>query len=325
MWLRLSFAYMYSFFVLARGIHGMRKREEDAMNYGKGNWLLITLLARFFRVNRQFLLHLFLYQRLCEKREVQITDQSWSNIQAGRKTGLHHWCNIQPRALDRWYDWCKTVHSGKRSFQTRMSCNFGSRIHSAKGCDGSIENLRPFNVDLHNIKYDVDDAAIISNLKRYPVTEWYCRKSKSNLNYSSRKLLLARWSTAVSIAKRGTFVNSPSANWNGFVRFPYCPECGPKKSMRAHLFCWWKQRRWYSIDIIEHSIEKQGNQILICELTCITIVDSNVVNNIKDNKTVVSLESSSPLFATYPFLFTHLGVKSVEINFSSQSYQMDID
>jgi hypothetical protein len=216
---------------------------------------------------------------------------------------------IQPQALDRWYDWCKTVHSGKRSFQTRMSCNFGSRIHSAKGCDGSIENLRPFNVDLHNIKYDVDDAAIISNLKRYPVTEWYCRKSKSNLNYSSRKLLLARWSTAVSIAKRGTFVNSPSANWNGFVRFPYCPECGPKKSMRAHLFCWWKQRRWYSIDIIEHSIEKQGNQILICELTCITIVDSNVVNNIKDNKTVVSLESSSPLFATYPFLFTHLGVK----------------
>jgi hypothetical protein len=90
---------MYSFFVLARGIHGMRKREEDAMNYGKGNWLLITLLARFFRVNRQFLLHLFLYQRLCEKREVQITDQSWSNIQAGRKTGLHHWCTFSLRPL----------------------------------------------------------------------------------------------------------------------------------------------------------------------------------------------------------------------------------
>jgi hypothetical protein len=67
---------MSSFFVLARGIHGMRKREEDAMNYGKGRFIINYLACEIFPSESTVFATFDIRPKVVEKKGVQVTDQS---------------------------------------------------------------------------------------------------------------------------------------------------------------------------------------------------------------------------------------------------------
>ena len=71
---------MCSFFLLARWIHRMRKREKDAMNYGKGKLIINYIACEIFPSEWTVFVAFDLRPKVLEKKGAQVTDQSWSNI-----------------------------------------------------------------------------------------------------------------------------------------------------------------------------------------------------------------------------------------------------